>query len=116
MTGFSRLVFSRFHREPFLPEAAEWGFSGNRPLSAANAALAWIVFCRDRGVFEREFPEWTPARVTPDMPFCYIASGGLSFRGLFPRASFKWFRRAEKLLSPFMEALAMFAVIKLERR
>lgn len=114
-TPWSRFVYSRFHHEPFMPAAAKWGFDCAGPLSAANGALAWIVFERDRRRFEAEFPEWRIQSVAPGMPFRYLLSGGVSLRGFMPGCSFPFWRWLEKGLQPWMHRWAMFARIVLVR-
>ncbi|HEY0514880.1 MAG TPA: class I SAM-dependent methyltransferase, partial [Thermoanaerobaculia bacterium] len=56
VTPWSTLVYTRLHHEPFDPAATEWELAGGGPLSAANGALPWILFQRDRERFEREAP------------------------------------------------------------
>jgi SAM-dependent methyltransferase len=116
VSAWSRVVYTRFHHEPFQPAAAEWEFPAVGPLSGANGALPWIVFERDRAQFEREFPEWKLALVRPMMPFRYLLSGGISLRSLMPACTFGLWRGVEGLLSRWMSRIAMFVQIVLERR
>jgi SAM-dependent methyltransferase len=113
VTTWSRLVYSKLHHEPFLPEAVEWTFPRRGPLSGANSALPWIIFERDRTRFAREFPEWHIYAIKPLMPFRYLLSGGVSMRSLMPGWSFALWRNLENLLRPWMKSLAMFALIVL---
>jgi len=122
-TAWSRLVYRHLHHEPFDPGTREWalapaGGGGGRgrggPLSAANGALPWIVFARDRARFAEWFPEWEPATVTPLMPLAYLLSGGASLRVGAPAVSYRFVRWAESLVP--RGACAMFALIVLERR
>ena len=115
VTPWSQLVYSKLHHEPFYPSAATWEFPSSGPLSGANGAQAWILFARDRYQFEREFPEWRIAAIVPDMPLSYLLSGGVAMRALFPGWGFPLTRRAERLLHPWMNRLAMFAHITLVR-
>jgi SAM-dependent methyltransferase len=115
VTGWSRLAYN-LHSEPCLPRAPDWSPPVGGPLSGANGAVAWIIFERDRWRFEGEFPEWEVAEVRPDMPFCYLLSGGMSLRSLAPAWSYGPWRRMERLLEPWMDRLAMFATILLRRR
>jgi hypothetical protein len=115
VTPWSRFVYQRLHHEPFVPEAASWSVAGGGPLSAANGALPWIMFERDRPRFEREFPAWRIDRVTLMMPFVYLLSGGVSQRSLVPGWSFAPIRALERALSPWRRQLAMFALIVLRR-
>jgi SAM-dependent methyltransferase len=115
VSAWSRFVYGRLHSEPFRPEAPGWHFPPAGPLSGANQALPWIVFQRDRAVFEAEFPEWRIVRLTPFMPLRYLASGGVGFRSLVPGWTYPLFAALEKLAEPGMENLAMFVHIVLRR-
>jgi SAM-dependent methyltransferase len=115
VSGWSSIVYSRLHHEPFRPDAPEWEFPRGGPLSAANMALPWIMFVRDRARFEREFPQWRVVSLRPIMPLRYLVSGGVSMRGLMPGWTFGAWRLLERALTPWMEQLGMFAHIVIER-
>jgi SAM-dependent methyltransferase len=115
VTWWSRLVYGHLHHEPFLPDAAAWECPPGGPLSGANGALPWIIFKRDREQFEREFPEWRIQAITPMMPFRYVVSGGVSLRSLMPASTFGMWRGVETLLQPWMDQIAMFALIVVRR-
>lgn len=115
VTPWSRWVYQRFHHEPFLPEAAEWKFCPTGPLSGANGALPWIMFVRDRGQFEAEFPQWQIKSIKPMMPFRYLVSGGVSLRSLQPSWSYGLWQVLENALQPWMDKLAMFSLLVLQR-
>lgn len=114
-SAWSSLIYRRLHHEPFRPGAAEWEFPRGGPLSAANMALPWIMFVRDRNQFEREFPQWRVVSLSPFMPFRYLLSGGVSMRSLMPAWTFVLWRMVENVLTPWSEHLGMFAHIVLER-
>jgi len=115
VTAWSRIVYSKLHHEPFDAETHEWGFPPKGPLSGANGALPWILFSRDHALFRSEFPQWQLKSVKPMMPFSYLVAGGLSMRSLAPGSAYAFVRRVENLLEPWMDKLAMFALIVLER-
>lgn len=115
VTPWSRVIHTKLHHEPFVPEADEWGFPETGPLSGANGALPWILFERDRAEFESEFPEWRVERVRPMMPFRYIASGGLATRDLMPGWTYGLWSGLERLFEPWMRTWAMMAHIVLVR-
>jgi SAM-dependent methyltransferase len=115
VSQWSRLIYGRLHHEPFEPDTREWEFPPRGPLSGANEALPWILFHRDCARFQAEFPEWRIARIEPMMPVSYLLAGGLSMRALAPGGLFKIVRSTERLLQPWMDRLAMFALIVLER-
>ncbi|MFI5309928.1 MAG: class I SAM-dependent methyltransferase [Gemmatimonadales bacterium] len=113
-TPWSRLVYRHLHHEPFDPAAREWALArGAGPLSAANGALPWIVFARDRGRLAESFPEWRIASLSPFMPLSYVLSGGVSLSVQFPPVTYAFMRRAEEALP--QRLFAMFAAIVLER-
>jgi SAM-dependent methyltransferase len=57
VSRWSRWVYPHFHHEPFEPQTIKWDFPSTGPLSGSNQALPWIVFERDRRMFENEFPQ-----------------------------------------------------------
>ncbi|MCP4107720.1 MAG: class I SAM-dependent methyltransferase [Desulfobacteraceae bacterium] len=115
VTRWSRFIYSKMHHEPFRPDDAEWSFSEKGPLSGANGALPWIIFKRDRNQFEKEYPGWQIHTIKPVMPFRYLLSGGVSLRSIMPGQTFSIWRNIEKVLQPWMNSLAMFALISLTR-
>ena len=115
VSSWSRIIYKRLHHEPFNPESATWEFPAEGPLSGANGALPWIMFSRDRHVFENEFPAWKIASVQPMMPFSYLLSGGVSMRALAPGFLYRPARCLDKVLTPFSGSLSMFALIVLEK-
>ncbi len=115
VTLWSTFVYSRLHHEPFDATTREWGFPPNGPLSGANGALPWILFSRDFSLFRQQFPHWELKTLKLMMPFSYILAGGLSMRSFVPGSAFSVARRAENLLESWMDKLAMFALIVLEK-
>lgn len=116
VTPWSRLIYGHLHHEPFAPDAEGWELAAGHPLSGSNNALAWIVFARDRAVFEAGFPRLRIRAVTPMMPCRYLLAGGVSHRALTPSWSFGFWRGVESLLKPALPRLAMFARIVLVRK
>jgi SAM-dependent methyltransferase len=112
---WSRLIYQKFHHEPFEVESKNWEIPSGGPLSQSNQALPWIVFERDRAIFEEEFYPLRLESVIPHTPFRYLLSGGVSFRSLMPAYLFGVWSRFEELLEPWMKYLAMFATITLVR-
>ncbi len=111
---WSKLIYTSLHHEPFDPQSDTWEFPSSGPLSGANMALPWIMFHRDRGLFQQEFPGWRVERITPLMPIAYLLSGGVSLRQLMPGWSFRAVERLEALFTPLLpHRPAMFAHILL---
>jgi SAM-dependent methyltransferase len=113
-TPWSRFVFRRSHHEPFDLEGG-WSFPPGGRMTSANSALPWIIFFRDRKIFEEEFPELKIRVLKPFMPFLYLLSGGVSMRQLLPSFTYSAAKALETILSPFNIYLGMFLLILLEK-
>ncbi len=115
-TPFSRLIYTRLHHEPFDPSAG-WTLPAGGPLSTSNQAMPWIIFCRDRDRFERDFPALRIQSVTPHTPLRYLLSGGFTCRQLLPDCLYPAARLADRhLLRPLypLIALSMTITLRLE--
>ena len=111
-THWASFIYKKLHSEPFEENAKTWNLQfKDGPLSAANGALPWIVFQRDRAKFLKEFPEWSIQTIKPLMPVTYLLSGGVSYRSIFPGFIYPLIRWIESHV--FNEAGSMFAVIVL---
>lgn len=113
VSAWSRLVYSRLHYEPFDPERLSWETPQGGPLSGGDNALPWIVFQRDRNLFEERFPGLALALPAPMFPVAYVLSGGVSHGASMPGFSYRAVRALEKMLGGLG---AMFAHIVLEKR
>lgn len=80
----SFFILKYLHHEPFNPQAVEWSFEGDGPLSGANGALAWIVFRRDVQLFQKLFPKLSLLQYRPHTPLWYWLAGGLKNWCLLP--------------------------------
>jgi SAM-dependent methyltransferase len=116
-TAWSRFVYTRFHPEPFLPDATEWSLSEEHagPLSRANGALPWIVFERDKDTFSNLYPALRINKIALDYPISYLLSGGVSMRSLAPGWAYNFCRMLEKSFLACVQKTAMFAFISLEK-
>ena len=115
ITKWSHLIYSHFHNEPCNINAFSWNFPGEGPLSSANNAQAWIVFNRDRDVFERKFPQLEIIEISPCMPILYLLSGGIALRSLIPAWSYPFWQKIDNWLLRSKSQPAMFAYIVLRR-
>ena len=113
-TPLARWVYRRFHHEAFDPTGG-WSLNDRGAMAAANGALPWIVFGRDRRQFERQFPELELRRMTPHSPVRYLLSGGLSMRQLAPGWSFPAVAAVEAMLRPLAGLIGMFYYIELRK-
>jgi SAM-dependent methyltransferase len=114
-TLWGRFIYQNFHHEPFIPEQADWQLPAGGPMSMANGALPWIVFCRDRALFEKRYPNLAIANVEPICPLRYLASGGVSRGQLAPSFTYPLFQFAEFMMSPVMTLVGMFMRIEIRK-
>jgi len=112
-TTWSRLIYQKLHHEPFITDWSEWRFPSTGKQSAANGALPWIVFERDKHLFEELYPNLIIHSIRPFMPFAYLLSGGMSMRNLAPGWLYPVVRFIEKHINE--EKYGMFALIVLKR-
>lgn len=112
---WSRFIYKNFHHEVFDPKAG-WRVKGKGRLSDANDALPWIIFVRDRKLFEQRFPNLKIVKIEPHTPFMYLLSGGLSKPQLIPNTLYKYACSVEDFLTPLNHYLGMFVTIVLEKK
>ena len=113
-TCWSRFIYKNFHHEPF-DTSADWTLQQAGPLSQANGAMPWIIFSRDREIFESEFPSLRIAAVRNHTPLRYLISGGLTLRQLLPSFTYPLIKALEFILSPANGLLGMFQTIELQK-
>jgi len=114
-TAWSRFIHRNFHHEEFDADAG-WGTRKGDPLSSANTAIGWIVFFRDRNLFEAEFPALKITELKLHTPFRYIISGGLSLKQLLPSFTYGIVKAIEAIVLPLNKYLGLFMTVKLEKR
>ncbi len=130
-TLWSSFIYKNFHHEAFDTQAPEWCCRGQAkrelgprkagslqesgPLSGGNGAVAWIIFWRDRKIFESEFPSLRIVRIRNHTPLRYLLSGGLTLRQLVPSFSYPAVKAIEYTLPPINDLLGMFQTIELEK-
>jgi SAM-dependent methyltransferase len=116
-TLWSRFIYKNFHHELF-DSQAKWELDSLQetgPLSHGNGALPWIIFSRDRRIFENEFPSLRIVRMRNHTPLRYLLSGGLTLRQLVPSFTYPAIKAVEYALSPVNNLLGMFQTIELEK-
>ena len=109
-----RYIYTNYHYEGFDP-AAKWELEEDSPHYDANNAVSWIVFERDRAIFEEEFPELKIVAFKPIQWLSYLISGGIPLRPLMPGFAYPACRAFEKLLSPMNRHLSLLVYVELER-
>ena len=113
-TLWARFIYKNFHHERFDTQA-KWGLEETGPLSQGNGAIPWIIFSRDRKIFENEFPSLRIVDMRNHTPLRYLLSGGLTLRQLVPSFTYPLIKAVEYGLSPINDWLGMFQTIELQR-
>jgi SAM-dependent methyltransferase len=116
VSPLSRIIYSHLHHEPFDPTAAQWTLTGEGPMSEANDAIGWIIFFRDKDVFQARFPSLRIERRVPHTALLYLLSGGVSLRSLVPNFAFGPLKEAERLLGPLQNRIASMMTVELVRQ
>ncbi len=111
-TPWGKFIYTNFHYEDFDVNGS-WKIKGSGRLSDANDALPWIVFVRDKTIFQKKFPKLKIKKTHIHTPISYLISGGLTKPQFLPTFSYKIIRFIEKLLDPFQKYLGMFATIEI---
>jgi len=113
-TRWSRFIYKNFHHEVFDTDA-KWELKGSGPLSRGNGAIPWIIFSRDRAIFENEFPSLRIVGIRNHTPLRYLLSGGLTLRQLVPSFTYPVVKAIEYALSPANNFFGMFQTIELQK-
>lgn len=113
-TWYSKLIFKNFHHEPF-NEKGDWTIPGSGPMSDANGALPYIVFERDKIVFDRTFPQLKLQNIQQHTPLRYLLSGGVSMKQLVPNFTYRIFTAIDKFLSRLGVGLSLFQFIVIRK-
>lgn len=113
-TLLNRCFYRNFHYESFDLEA-DWKLAKKGRLTSANGALPWIIFVRDRRLFEKMFPLLKIVKLEIHTPFRYIVSGGFSARQLLPGATYNIIKALEMLLSPLNRYLGMSMTVVIRK-
>jgi SAM-dependent methyltransferase len=115
-TPFSKFIYRNYHHEPFEPGVADWKLPEGGPMSISNQAMPWIIFDRDKKIFESLYPRLKIESIKYHTPFRYILSGGVSRKAFVPDWTFGLFTAFEKVLSPFSKLSSLFFTIVLKKQ
>jgi len=99
-TPFAQFFFDRFHDEPYDDSQAEWAFNQQDAMMDSNQALSWMVFQRDRTIFNEQFPSLEVSDFKHLPWFSYILSGGVKYKKMLPDFLTGPIKLADALLKP----------------
>ena len=113
---FSTPILKYVHHEPYDDCAKDWNFDSSGPLSSANGALAYLIFTRDRELFEERYPQLTITNYQPFCPLAYWLAGGLKSWSLLPSILYPFARAIDRSLVKIHPKFGSFVEIELERK
>jgi SAM-dependent methyltransferase len=79
----AKVMYKRFHPEPFDEQAETWEFESTDPMSS-NQAMSYLLLQRDRAIFEREFPGLEVFELGAFGGPSYVLTGGIWKQRLLP--------------------------------
>lgn len=103
------------HNEVFDLRQKDWTFASSDPLVHANNALAWIVFKRDRKIFEESFPMLKIELLEEHSPLRYWLSGGLTRFSVLPGCAFGGATILDKILVKLSARFGSFVKIEIRK-
>lgn len=113
---WGKFVYKNFHKERKGYSLGKgWKIKGEGRMADANPATAWIIFVRDRKLFEKKFPELKVKKVIPHTPLRYIISGGLSKIQFLPTFSYRLVKFIERKLEFLNSYIGMFVTIEVQK-
>jgi SAM-dependent methyltransferase len=115
----ARPFFNNLHStEHFNAEQQSWESKNNMGvMSNANQALSYIIFIRDREIFNKEFPDLEIVVSRPLTNYLrYLCSGGINFKQLLPDFFTPILRSLEFLLWPASRLSALHHVIAIRKK
>lgn len=115
-TAFSRFVYKNFHHEPFDTKQVGWSIDSSNPLFDSNQALCWIIFHRDRELFQKSYPNLLIERRFLHTPFRYLLSGGYSANAFLPSWSYGLVYGLEKAFYPLNRFFALFETVIIRKK
>jgi len=113
----SSLIHKRiFTTEGFDKAASSWESNCSGAMMGANQALSYIVFIRDRALFEKKYPDLQVVdQYLMHNYLKYLLSGGLNFKQLWPsRLSFV-LDACQWALKPINNLLALHHIIVIKK-
>ena len=115
-TPFARFFFRNFHHEPYDDHQADWRFDQSDSMMDSNQALSWIVFERDRGLFEKRYSGFRIEALELMPWFTYFVSGGVTMRYFIPRYMNPLLQGIERILAPAASLFSLYWHIRIRRK
>lgn len=109
----ARILYKNlFKSESFDISQKSWLQENASAMVGANQAMSYIVFKRDREIFEKEYPRLHIIKSERSKDWLlYLLSGGLNFRQLIPNSLLKLVEGIQFILSPLSPLFAIHHII-----
>jgi SAM-dependent methyltransferase len=115
VTPFSRLIYTYLHHEPFDPKTPNWNLPPGGRLSGGNDAMPWIIFWRDRRLFDKQFPCFRINEAYQHDYFVHFLSGGVTTRSFLPTTALRILSMLENAMPFLRPAFALFQTVIVEK-
>lgn len=115
VTPFSRLIYTYLHREPFDPKATKWTLPTEGRLSGGNNAIPWIIFWRDRLLFEQQFPSFRIKEAYQHDCLVHFLSGGVTTRSFLPTSALQMLAAIERMFPFLGPTFGLFQTVIIKR-
>lgn len=114
---FATYLYKRlFRTEGFDKTYPSWETPVVGPMNGANQALSYIVFIRDKNLFETRHKNLKIVhRETAGNYLKYLISGGLNFRQMLPDSFTGFIGFVEKIISPLNRWVALHHVVVIRK-
>ncbi len=114
---FASFLYKRlFKTEGFDKEFPSWETPVSGPMNGANQALSYIIFNRDKAVFESKYPNLKiEHQERVDNYLKYLLSGGLNFKQLCPDVMTPLIDFTQWCLSPLNRWLSLHHIIVIRK-
>ncbi len=115
-------VASRFYKKIFDSETfdmtqKDWSNESLGFMNGANQALSYIVFVRDKKIFEKKYPGLELVLQKPLNNYMrYLISGGLNFRALLPAFFSPVIKFFEFIFTPLNSVFALHHIIVIRKK
>ena len=101
------------HYEYFDDTVPAWVTSEANSMTNANLAIPWVIFFRDRELFQSRFPRLKFHGIRYHTFIAYFVSGGMTYRPFLPKFCVPLVNAFEFLLTPFMRWLGTTMTVDL---
>lgn len=117
---FANKLYKKVHEDEFYDKDQlhwETGQHDGQFMTGANQALSYIIFERDKEIFEAEFPELEIVHTSVINNYLrYLVSGGVNFKQLLPDFMEKPLSLIENLFIPFTKILGLHHIIVIRKK